>query len=277
MPLWAELLRLGCPSGQTTPPTRSHPAPANHPPCGHRRCRACSQPRDLRPGPTPDPLIPPTPEHAARRPRLSLGARVCRPAPEHVAGRARMLSGAAPVARGLCMSLGACACCPATAHVSGRLRISLGNAYVVRHLRMSSGSYGRMSLGVRVRRPAPARVVRRLRISLGAYAFPSEPADDPPAPREQKHRRGVSSGRAISGRRARRQLPRPTPGGQRTGPRNRRRWSRGPVKGGAGCPARAVTRAAAPPPPCPGWSPRRRESAGTRRCAGGATHGRPRA
>lgn len=292
MPLQAELLRLGCPSGQTTPPTRP---PRTTRPVDTPRCRARSQARDLRPGPTTDP--PATrasraaPAYAARCPRMSLrhadvapctrtslGACVCRPAPAyaarrrarrpasgHIARRPRT-SDAAHVVRSL-------ACRPGPAHGAGRPAWSSGAVHGVRRLRISLDARARcpapgMSPDARACRPGPAHIAR----CLWTILLP------PP-------RAGAPQGCVSSGRAGHLWMPRPPP----TPPPDPRRATHrapepaqvvpgpGQGRGGVSRPACAVTRAAAPPPPCPGWSPRRRESAGTRRCAGGATHGRPRA
>ena len=87
--------------------------------------------------------------------------------------------------------------------------------------------------------------------------------------------RGGAAGPARTRRPPRGYGPAVHRGSDSAGPRNRRSGSRGPVRGG-GEPV-ALRPGAAPPPPCRGWSPRHRGSAGTRRCAGAATHGRPRA
>lgn len=208
MPLRAELLRLGCPAGRTTPPTRPRPDPATYRSCGHPGCRAA-----LRLGiSVPDPpLTLPTSEHAARRPHMSPAAEHGRRALEHAARRPRSALGA----RARCPApervVRRRACRPGPTHVAGRLLISLGNAHVVRrrpmslrYLRMSSGIYIRRSPSTTYRsgsahvvrrlacRPTPARAARRLRISLGARMFPSEPVDDPPAPPRARAPRGAS-------------------------------------------------------------------------------------
>ncbi|SOE62925.1 hypothetical protein SAMN05446589_2228 [Streptomyces sp. OV198] len=256
--------------------------------------------RALRPGisvPDPPRILPP-PEHPARHPRMPPDARVCRSGlrmsrrarlcrlgPAHVVRRPRMPPGAAHVVRRLGTSLGVRARRPTP-------RTSSGASHVARGRRMALGArHGRpapcMASGVYAYRSAPAHVVRHpacrptrarvalgLRISLGACGRSFCPP-----------RAGAPQGCVSSERAGHLWTPRPPP----TPPPDPRRATHrapepaqvvpgpGQGRGGVSRPACAVTRAAAPPPPCPGWSPRRRESAGTRRCAGGATHGRPRA
>lgn len=234
--------------------------------------------------------------------------RACRRVPEHVAGCPSMSSGVSAYHWASMHIARQRARRPASAHVVRHQRCPAPSArrsapgispdaracrpaaaHVVRHQRMLSGTYDafRSASAHVVRRPAnrpmPARVARRLRISLGARAFPSEPADDPAAspraPREQKPLGGglVGAGHLWTPRTP----PTPPPDPRRATHRapEPAQVVPGPGQGRGGVSSRpaCVTRAAAPPPPCPGWSPRRRESAGTRRCAGGATHGRPRA
>ncbi|KPI16757.1 hypothetical protein OK006_2578 [Actinobacteria bacterium OK006] len=225
------------------------------------------------------------PSMAAGRSSMPHGARARRSAPEHVVRRPSVLSGAAHVARGLRMSLGAYSYRSATRMSSGAGPCPSGicacrpaSTYVVRHLR-------HIARGPRTSSVA-WRVARRPHVPPGAYAYRSAPACFPRSlwtillpPREQEPlgARLVGAGHLWTPR-----TP-PTPP-----PDPRRATHRAPEpaqvvpgpgqgRGGVSRPACAVTRAAAPPPPCPGWSPRRRESAGTRRCAGGATHGRPHA
>lgn len=209
----------------------------------------------------------------------------------HGARGLRMSLGAGMVVRHLRISLGVRACRPRSAYVAGRPAWSSGAAHVVRRLRISLGVGARCAASTPIARlprtlAGTRHVARRARVAR-ACAYRSVPAFFPRClwtillpPASRSPSGGVSSGRA-----GHLWMPRAPP----TPPPDPRRATRrapepaqvvpgpGQGRGGVSRPACAVTRAAVPPPPCPGWSPRRRGSAGTRRCAGGATHGRPHA
>lgn len=129
-----------------------------------------------------------TPEHAARRPHMSLASRACRPGPAHIGRRPSTLPDTRAYRSAPERVVRRRACRPGPLRVAGRPGVSSGAAchgvpaHIARHPRTSSGA---------------GHVTGRLRISLGVRAFPSEPVDGSSAPaskspREQDPLGGVS-------------------------------------------------------------------------------------